>query len=161
MFSTYDLVEFSKRLKQIRKSLGYTQEDVVIGTGLSVETLRKLEKGTSIPKYDTIERLSLFFKIDLHEVMHQYKNSSELFKYYARIDEYIYKSERELLEDLIKSFDAFSSKKEHKLIDHRVLSQLNFLFKGLQMVDIESTNPSDLEPACEMFISALQVCIPN
>lgn len=161
MFSTYDLVEFSKRLKQIRKSLGYTQEDVVAGTGLSVETLRKLEKGTSIPKYDTIELLSLFFKIDLHEVMHQYKNSSELFKYYARIDQYIYNSEREQLENLIKSFESFSNQNDHNLIDHRVLLQLKYLFKGLQMVDTDSAEPVELEPACEMFIKSLQVCIPN
>lgn len=161
MFSTYDLKEFSKRLKQIRKSLGYTQEDVVAGTGLSVETVRKLEKGTNIPKYDTIELLSLFFKIDLDEVLHQYKNSNELFKYYAQIDQYIYNAERDQLEDLIASFEAFSSQENHKLIDQRVLLQLNYLFKGLQMVDVDSTEPVDLLPACEMFIKALQVCIPN
>lgn len=161
MFSTYDLVEFSKRLKQIRKSLGYTQEDVVAGTGLSVETLRKLEKGTSIPKYDTIERLSLYYKIDLHEVLHQYKNSRELFKYYARIDEYIYHSEREQLEELIKSFETFSQENHHNLVDPRVIKQLNYLFKGLQMVDIGSTDPLDLEPASNMFIKALEVCITD
>jgi len=66
LLSTYDLKAFSIRLREIRKSLGYTQENVVTGTGLSAETLRKLENGISIPRYDTIEILSMFYKTDLH-----------------------------------------------------------------------------------------------
>ncbi len=51
-------VQFGRRLKLLRKSQGFTQEQLSGATGLSVEFLSNVERGINAPSFETLERLS-------------------------------------------------------------------------------------------------------
>lgn len=159
MLSTYDLKAFSIRLREIRKSLGYTQENVVTGTGLSAETLRKLENGISIPRYDTIEILSMFYKTDLHLLLNNYKSSRELLKYYDLVDYHVIHFDKDSILDTVDSFEKFMKTANSHLIDQRELLQLDLFFKGLALSYSDENNKSIQLESINHLIDAL--CLFN
>ena len=161
MFSTYDLKAFSKRLKEIRKSLKFTQENVVAGTGLSAETLRKLENGLVIPRYDTIEILSLFYKTDLQSVLNNYKSSKELIKFYDMVDYLVTHSNFESLLDTIQSFEIFSKNFDSNLIEKKELEQLGLFFKGLHLSITKQNNQEMQQNAIDIYIDSLKATNPK
>ena len=161
MFSTYDLKSFSKRLKEIRKSCGYTQENVVAGTGLSTETLRKLENGLVIPRYDTIEILSLFYKTDLQSVLNNYKSSKELIKYYEIIDICLTSNDQSTLKIVLEDFENFAKKEDINLIERRELKQLELFLNGLKLSYSDYYNPEIQRQAIQIYINALQSLNPT
>ena len=160
MFSTYDLKSFSKRLKEIRKSCGYTQENVVSGTGLSTETLRKLENGLVIPRYDTIEILSLFYKTDLQSVLNNYKSSKEIIKYYEVIDTCLTGNDQSALINAIEGFEEFAKTADVNLIERKELKQLELFLKGLKLSYSDYHNPDIQKQAIEIYIEALHSLNP-
>lgn len=161
MFSTYDLKAFSKRLKEIRKSLGYTQDNVVFGTGLSSETLRKLENGITIPRYDTIEILSMFYKVDLQSVLNQYKSSKDLIKYYELVDYHILGFNIASLQDTIGEFLAFKQTANLNLISEKELDQLELFFTGLQVSYSNNLSKEVQMKSLEMHKEALKSTNPS
>jgi transcriptional regulator with XRE-family HTH domain len=160
LFSTYDLKAFSSRLREIRKSLGYTQDNVVTGTGLSGETLRKLENGLVVPRYDTIEMLSLFYKTDLQAVLNNYKSSSELIKYYEIIDYHIVGYHTASIISTIDSFNQFLSESTLKLIDIKELHQLKLLFHGLYLSYTTNDAPDVIDTVIDTYIESIRICNP-
>ena len=62
--------DFGEEIKNIRRSLKMTQRSVRERVGISENTLMKIEKGLVIPKYETLELLSLAFKLDLTAIFH-------------------------------------------------------------------------------------------
>lgn len=67
------MYRFGQVLKEIRESFNYTQQEVtlLLGSngdipGLSTETLRRIENGMVIPKFETLELLSSVYKQDLN-----------------------------------------------------------------------------------------------
>lgn len=48
-----------KRVKELRKSQGLSQEELAEKTGLSLRTIQRLEKGDTEPRGDTLKRLSI------------------------------------------------------------------------------------------------------
>lgn len=161
MFSTYDLKGFSKRLKEIRKSLGYTQENVVLGTGLNSETIRKLENGITIPRYDTIEVLSLFYKVDLQNVLNNYKSSKDLLKYYDLVDYFLTDDNQTSVTETITEFQDFMNNNTNNLIETKELDQLNLFFKGLALSYSDQFNRSIQEKAIDIYVEAIKACNPN
>ena len=161
MFSTYDLKAFSTRLKEIRKSLGFTQDNVVTGTGLSSETLRKLENGMVVPRYDTIEILSLFYKTDLQAVLNNYKSSSELIKFYEVIDYHIVGYNTSSIISTIDDFERFRAQTNLKLIDMKELLQLHLLFNGLYLSYTNNDTPNVIDAIINKYIESISVCNPS
>ncbi|MDH8677513.1 helix-turn-helix transcriptional regulator [Fusibacter bizertensis] len=163
MFSTYDLGQFSQVLKDIRKSLNYTQNDVATHTGLSTETLRKLENGKTIPKYDTIEILSLFYKTDLHSILNLCKSSTIIFDYYSKIDWLITRVDSQEIKDTLSSFDLLKSNHLFNLIEKKELAQLEFLIDGLKHSYLydETSLIASIQTSNELLIKALNVFIPT
>ncbi|MGV8146616.1 MAG: helix-turn-helix domain-containing protein [Alkaliphilus sp.] len=51
-------MKFGNKLQQIRKDAILTQSAIHDLTGLSHETIRRMESGKAIPKYETLETLS-------------------------------------------------------------------------------------------------------
>ncbi|AIS52000.1 transcriptional regulator, XRE family [Thermoanaerobacter kivui] len=69
----YDLEGFGKELKNIRKSLRLTQNEVAEQAFINIDTLRKIENGKVMPKQETLDLLSHFYKKDLNEVLLKYR----------------------------------------------------------------------------------------
>lgn len=66
--------EFGKKVKKIRRSLNYTQDDVKNYTGISNETMRRIENGIQEPKVSTLEKLGLLYKYDLVDLLCKSRN---------------------------------------------------------------------------------------
>ena len=81
--------EFGQVMKLIRKSLNQTQTDVRDRVGISENTMMKIEKGLVIPKFDTLELLSLAYKIDITAVFLKYRQDISLVNIMASADEAI------------------------------------------------------------------------
>lgn len=47
--------QFAKRLKELRKQRGMTQEELAVATGLSVSFVRSIEQGINAPSFESIE----------------------------------------------------------------------------------------------------------
>lgn len=89
MFSSYNMKNYGKELRKIRKFLKLTQTDVSKISGLSEDTLTNLENGLVIPKYETIEILSHVYKFDLMKMLFYFKNENDILSLYEQLDDSI------------------------------------------------------------------------
>ena len=60
--------KFGLRLKMIRKAQGLTQEDLAASIDRSVEAVSNLERGKSLPNFETIERLAASLNVPLKDL---------------------------------------------------------------------------------------------
>lgn len=89
MFVSYNLVDFGEELKKIRKSLGFSQAYVQKIVGVSIDTIRRIESGWVIPRYDTLELLSVAYKEDLLELLKNSRSNRFLMEYHDELDHII------------------------------------------------------------------------
>jgi len=104
MFYTFDLVNFGILLRNIRRKSGLSQLNVKTQTGINEDTLRKLENGSVIPKYETIETLSSIYKCDLLKLLQSFRVDEHLYKYYKKMDRIISNNEFFLIDELASEF---------------------------------------------------------
>ena len=67
------LISFGQAIKNIREDLSLTQKDVFLKSGVGSETLRRIESGKVIPKFETLEFLSTVYKQDLNSMFLKYR----------------------------------------------------------------------------------------
>lgn len=132
MFSSYNLTEFGKRLKQIRKSLGYSQHDVNNLCGINRDTLRRIEGGEGLPRYDTLETLSGIYKTDLLDELKYYRYANRIYSYYHRLDKLIASFDLEVLNKLLQDYDEFTAHQEDLLLDPILYNQFALLLKSIE-----------------------------
>lgn len=87
MLSSYDMTAFGAYLKNLRKNMRFTQDEIIKRTNVSIDTLRRIEQGKVVPKYETIESLSIVYKEDLTSIFRMFSRSRSLFCLYQKIDE--------------------------------------------------------------------------
>ena len=80
--------QFGLRIKEIRKSKGYTQEQVAEKIGIEPPNVSKLEKGLHFPLPENIEKISKALKVEIKDLFdfNHFNNKSVLIK---QIKEYI------------------------------------------------------------------------
>lgn len=108
IFIIYNLESFGVELNKIRKKCRITQNAIYLATGINPDTIRKLEKGATIPKYETLEILSHLYKVDLLNVLKRFRHDQSLTNLYLAIDQSIISNNIEsliTLEDKLKSKD--------------------------------------------------------
>lgn len=71
--------KFGKALRNIRKDLSLTQNEVALLSQVNAETIRRIEAGKVIPRFETLESLSNVYKVDLNSLFLEY-----------RVDDYSY-----------------------------------------------------------------------
>ncbi|MBN4050993.1 MAG: hypothetical protein COA82_13520 [Alkaliphilus sp.] len=135
MFVCFELCKFGKYLKKLRESLGHSLEDVKHLSNISTATLKKIEAGRVLPRFDTLEYLSIAYKKDLLEDLKNYRYSSVFFHYYLRLDSLIIEYDLEVLKNLEKDFNKFSQshKKANLLLESSLQKQFNLLLKGISI----------------------------
>jgi len=52
-------IDFGKKLQELRRQSGLTQEELADEIELTVESVSNIERGVHGPKFDTLERLAL------------------------------------------------------------------------------------------------------
>lgn len=60
--------QFGKRIKEIRKSKGYTQEQLAEKIGIEPPNVSKLEKGLHFPLPENIEKISNALNVDVKDL---------------------------------------------------------------------------------------------
>lgn len=67
------LIQFGETLEKIRRELCLTQKDVSLSSGINTETLRRIENGKVVPRFETLECLSTTYKQDLNSLFLKYR----------------------------------------------------------------------------------------
>lgn len=82
---------FGENLKTIRKTKGYTQEELAIKIHVVRQTISKWEKGLSVPDADTLSKLADVLEINVSELLgseiKEGTNKNEVAKQLAKISE--------------------------------------------------------------------------
>jgi len=162
MFESYNLEGFGKRVRDLRQSLGYTQKEVHENTGIGLETIRRLEKGERLVKFDTLTYLSLFYKIDLLEELRSYNSANKLLKYYDKLDDVIVSYDYQKLMNLSNDFKKYIGNDDEntlELFKLNTINQFKVLVKGITYLFSEEKDTNNL--ALDKFLNSLQITIPN
>lgn len=157
MFESYDTKIFGEKLKELRRSLGFSQAEVSRKTSINIDTIRKIENGFCIPRNDTLVQLSLFYKVDLLKLLSNYQRYGLLFDFYKKIDHLmiygkfnqIPKLHNEFLIELNQSSDL-------QLINHIELEQIDCFVSA-----VSSRYRGDISQALETTCYAISLTNPE
>ena len=72
---------FGKRVRALRKNMGFSQEELVEKTDISSKYLSRVEMGQHFPSIDTLDKLANALKVELKdffEFAHEARSSREL-----------------------------------------------------------------------------------
>jgi len=132
MFTSFDTVKFGAYLRSLRNSLNYSQADVKKIIGINTDTLRKIEAGLVVPRYDTLDLLSYVYKKDLLKELLAYRNSDLFFQYYSRLDDLIFNYDLEKLNNLEADFSKFTQyESDSELVNIVIESQFKLVLQGI------------------------------
>lgn len=115
LFTSAITESFGEYLRSLRVSLGFSQKDIEALSGVSSLTLRRIEKGEVLPRFDTLRYLSIAFKKDLLEDLREYSNSIGFFKYYPRLENLIVSYDIKTLQNLSVDFEKFVEEPDKKV----------------------------------------------
>lgn len=118
-------------LRRLRLSLKLTQHKVSIVSGLNEDTLRRIENGKVIPKFETLEILSQIYKYDLLVLLRKYRSDSELYLLYNELDKITLTKDTNLIQKLIKKIDNLEKYPNNNQLINKV--ELNLL-KGYLLI---------------------------
>lgn len=157
MFESYDLKQFGEKIKKLRTSLGFSQAMVSKDTGINIDTIRKIENGYSIPRYDTLVQLSLCYKTDLHKILASYQRCNLLLDFCMRLDYLMNYGKFEEIKNLHEYFLSEISKSDDlQLINAIELEQIDCL-----ILAISSSYKKEINTALETICYALNLTIPE
>lgn len=149
---------FGRRLEHIREGLSLSKLDVYKLTGISTETIRRIEYGKVIPKFETLDLLSEVYKKDIvklfidyrlkdysyfnelinrielkfdnHGMSSLYEEAEELKSFVTNIDNSFYKVTIEQMIVLIESIILYRNEKRYE-------KSLNTLIDGIRLTTPE------------------------
>lgn len=160
MFISYNLEAFGDKLKELRRDLGYSQKDLEKHTGLSSDTLRRIEKGEVIPRYETLELLSSIYKEDLLELLKESRSHKMITEYYDALDDIITTYNDEKMQALEKEIrESFKENREVTFINPNEVIQLLLLIRGTTLY--HSRFESDKTDAKNILLDALRLTQPS
>lgn len=160
MFSDYELAEFSIKVKQLRTDLGFSREVVSRLTGINVDTIRKIEKGVNIPRFETLEILSYLYKTDLIMLLNNYKSNTTVTFYFESIYNFIIRNDIPALLKLHADFNVWlESSNKSLLVNQTELIQLEKFFNALYLRF--SDNNYSIEHIIAELITSMKISIPQ
>lgn len=115
MFNSYDMKRFGEALKKIRNKYNITQKEISEQSGIHIDTLRRIENGFVIPKYETLEHLSIYYKSDLFELLNQTRSNLLLNSLYEELDNYILNNNITGIKSILSQFQAIISQEANHL----------------------------------------------
>jgi transcriptional regulator with XRE-family HTH domain len=153
MFQVFDSTTFGAYMKKVRKSLNLTQKDVESLSKINIETLRRLESGIVIPKYETIEYLSEVYKTDLLSVFAAHRKSDVMYSFYKDLDKIIvdYNLEEALLLEVSLN-RALANESIKNFVSYVQIEQLKKVVNGVTLYYEES-----FEASVDVYINAIQL----
>lgn len=144
-------------LKRLRELNGLTQIDVQALSGINPDTIRRIENGYTIPKYETLEILSDLYKVDLLDLLRNYRSNEKLYNYYARLDFIISNYNIKILQDLSTDFEEFLEDGKRDLITPSTFDQFKLMIVGIGQYF--SASEEERLNSLDTFIKALRLSI--
>ena len=160
MFISYNLIQFGESLKNTRKELGLSQIDIQNSAGVSVDALRRIEKGEVIPRYETLELLSALYKQDLLELLKSSRNNKLLTEYFDELDSLMttYDDKKmKRLEDDIRN--SFSNEDRSSIVNPNEVIQFLLLIRGTNLYYSRISN--DQVDSKNILLDAIKLTIPG
>lgn len=163
MLHNYHTVEFGNRIRNIRKGLNLSQQDVSNKSGINLDTLRKIENGYVVPRYDTLEILSITYKIDLLDIFKNYRFTSDLYEIYNMLDRYIVEYQVEKLKTIKDRIYRLDEEVYSMMVLASEISKLKMLIDAIYILNRNNNNPSEkqLLKAKNTLVDALKVYNPD
>lgn len=154
----FNLTNFGVKLKNIRLKFDLSQNEVYDKTGINPSTLRRLEGGKVIPKFETLEILSSLYKEDLLLLFSQYRiDHSLLFnEVYNRLELKFDKDEIDSLAKEIVELEALLGNSSQSYFNVQI-HQLIHLSKAVLLYKKEG----DPSKALDELVRGLQRTIPT
>jgi transcriptional regulator with XRE-family HTH domain len=161
MFYSYDLSNFGIELRSIRQKNGYTQNYVKEHTGVNEDTLRRIENGTVIPKYETLEILSSLYKTDLLLLLQTHRRDKHFYDYYRWLDQIIANNDIHLLVKLTSEYKKciHDDNSPSFMINNAELKQFELLLLGIKLFN--SDDQSDHKNTVDTLTNALKLTISD
>lgn len=152
-----NLTKFGIKLKEVRLKYNLSQNEVYDITGINPSTLRRLEGGKVIPKFETLEILSSLYKEDLLLLFSQYRiDHSLLFnEVYNRLELKFDKDEINSLAKEILELEALLENSSQAYFKVQIL-QLIHLSKAVLLYKKEG----DPSKALDELVRGIQGTIP-
>lgn len=124
------------KIKEIRESLGYTQDDVASKTGISKRSYVNYENNLTDIPLSKLQDIATFFNMEISELIVNTKNANNVTKENSNINSNINKEKRNINEMLLNDGSL------EDIIVKRVLQRLTPLLNKLSTIDeyIETTN---------------------
>lgn len=161
MFSSINSSAFGQYLKTLRKKLKITQAQVTEITGINPDTIRKIENGQVIPRYDTLAILSNIYKVDLVRKFTDYQSETTLMSFYSDLDRYLLNNDIEGIRQLKKNLENLDTNHTifSNLLNKIELEQFKIYLTILElhMVDSKITHENALLP----LQNAIMLTIPE
>lgn len=160
MFGDYELIEFSEKMRKIRNSLGFSRQIVSKISGINVDTIRKIEKGVCVPRFETLEILSQVYKKDLLQMLNNYKANTSITYFYENINFYLVSNDIKSLLELHTEFCEWNTLINTKtLVNRSELLQIEKFFEALYYKFSEHN--CTFEQAIDILIYSLNITIPT
>lgn len=153
----YNLEAFGNRLKEIRKSLKISQNYISCITGIDEKTIRRIENGKVLPKLDTLDILSPYYKEDLVSLLLEYRfdDYSAFSKISNKIENKIDNEEHHTLHEELKELNLLLSKTENPYC-RNLIDQLIYFAEAATIYKYNK----DVNLALSKFINAIKYTIP-
>ena len=157
LFYSYDKVKLGLEIKKIRNEARISRQKASTITGVSTDTIRRIEKGEVIPRYDTLLKLSEAYKKDLISFMSYISPSYELNQYYQKIDRIIISNDVQQLDDTKeKLIILLRWIKRENFCNQKEIEQLLTIVSALQYYYLEMYNK-----AFEISMTGLGICLQD
>jgi transcriptional regulator with XRE-family HTH domain len=155
MFISYNLKEFGLTLRELRIKLKLTQQEVCKKSSIHVDTLRKLENGNAVPRYETLELLSRIYHVDLLELLQLKRVDKNLSEIYQELDIFLLSDNTDDLtirpKQLLEAIETYSKSSSFELID---ISEVNSFKVFLEATHLfHSSEHNNLLKAKDIIVS--------
>lgn len=158
MIATYDMTKVGLEIKSIRKSLGHTITDVSRYTGISESTIKQIEAGKSIPRLDTVQILSSFFKHDLLSTLLNGIKNSNIDTFIKVLAQATANGDSVQMNNLLQEIQTYMECNVITPIENKDLTQIVLYLKGLRTVSVGIlTENNHHEEAIHYYTEALKI----
>lgn len=159
---TYDISDFSEKTKNFRKILGFTISDVATSTGLNQSTIKLIESGKVIPRFDTLKILSSFYKHDLFGDLKESLYGSMTIFMFNSLSTYSATNNVAEQEKALILISNHLDNTELNSIEYKDLKQLKLFVEGLIIASKSNfENSLEIEEALTKYCEALSVTVPT
>lgn len=163
--SKYDLCKFGSMFEIVRKKNGYSYAYLSELSGVSTNTLRRIEKGEKACRFDTLSLLSYYLKTDLIELLCSSKNqlydNINQIKFRIDIDLSLreYGNINRYIEELQQQYDymRYDASNPSIVSIFNLLDKMSLWLKGIFM----SVSKKNYLEAELIFVKALQIDYPE